>query len=141
MKNIFIGGVAKSGKSTIAMKVCKNSEYNHIPVDYFASSLKHNFKDLGINSNVVIEKGSSEKLALLLSRVMSIIGCKNDKYIIDSAHILPIDIAPYVDKENFDVYFVGYPNITKEEKFKIIRECDKNEWTNKRQLISLVSFK
>ncbi len=37
MKNIFIGGVAKSGKSRLATYLCKKYNMNHIPIDYFAS--------------------------------------------------------------------------------------------------------
>ena len=43
MKNIFIAGVAKSGKSTLARILKEKYNYNHIPLDYFASSLKRNF--------------------------------------------------------------------------------------------------
>ena len=35
MKNIFIGGVAKSGKSTFAKIFSDKAKYNHIPLDYF----------------------------------------------------------------------------------------------------------
>lgn len=38
MKNIFVGGVSKSGKSAFSNKI-KNAYYNHIPLDYFASSV------------------------------------------------------------------------------------------------------
>ena len=85
MKNIFIAGVARSGKSTLAKKIQKNGDFNHIPLDYFASSLKHNFPETKITSNVVIDSESSKNLSLLLSRVINIIDCKDEKFIIDSA--------------------------------------------------------
>ena len=132
-KNVFIGGVARSGKSTLSDKLLEFSKYNHMPVDYFTSSFKHNFPECGITSNVVIDKESSSKLALFLSRVINIIDCKDEKFIIDSAHIMPKDIMKYIDLDKWDVYYVGYPNITKEEKFDIIRKYDdESDWTFKR---------
>ena len=40
MKNIFIGGVAKSGKSTLSKIICKDKNYNHIPIKYTKRSRK-----------------------------------------------------------------------------------------------------
>ena len=101
MKNIFIAGVAKSGKSTLAKILQKKGDYNHIPLDYFASSLKRNFSNTNITSNVVIDRESSKRLALLLSRVVEIIDTTDEKFIIDSAHILPKDIINYLTNKIF----------------------------------------
>lgn len=132
-KNIFIAGTAKSGKSTFAEKICANYKYNHIPLDYFTSSLKHNFPESKITSNVVIEEESSSKLALLLSRVMNIMNDTDEPFIIDSAHILPRDIIKYIDRDKWDIYYFGYPNTTTQEKFNTLRKYDKKEsWTRKR---------
>ena len=132
-KKIFIAGVAKSGKSTLAEKICEHDKYNHIPLDYFASSLKHNFPETNITSNVVIQEESSANLALLISRVMNIMNDKEEPFIIDSAHILPKDIIKYIDKEKWDIIYVGYPNITPQDKFNLLRKYDsKDDWTRKR---------
>lgn len=133
MKNIFISGVARSGKSTLSKKIRENKNYNYVPLDYFTSSLKRNFKEIGITSNVVIDKDSSKKLALLLSIVVEIMDTTDERFLIDSAHILPEDIINYLDRDKWDIYYVGYPNITAEEKFDIIRKYDtEHDWTFKR---------
>lgn len=133
MKNIFIAGVAKSGKSTLAKILQKSGNYNHIPLDYFASSLKRNFSNTNITSNVVIDRESSKRLALLLSRVVEIIDTTDEKFIIDSAHILPKDIINYLDRDKWDIYYLGYPNISASEKYELIRKYETNEdWTYKR---------
>lgn len=72
MKNIFIGGVARSGKSTIAEKITKMGPFNHIPVDYFASSFNENFPVCGINNDVIVNNGSIN-LSLFLSTELSIL--------------------------------------------------------------------
>lgn len=132
-KHIFIAGVAKSGKSTLAQKICNNYNYNHIPLDYFASSLKHNFPETKITSNVIINEESSTNLALLLSRVINIMNDTEEPFIIDSAHILPKDIIQYIDLNKWDIIYLGYPNITPQEKYNLLRKYDKQEdWTRKR---------
>ena len=43
------------------------------------------------------------------------------------------DILKYIDAKKWDVYFLGYPNTTVEEKTKVILEKDdKNDWTKKK---------
>ena len=135
MKNILVGGVAKSGKSTFCERL---TNYNHIPLDYFTASMKRNFPEWGVSSSVIIGDTSS-KLSLLLSTVTSIIDDTNEKFIIDSAHIMPRDIIKYIDSDKWDIYFFGYPNISKEEKFNYIREIEGNRgWTGKRNDIELL---
>ncbi len=141
MKNIFIGGVAKSGKSTFAKKICRDNKYNHIPIDYFTASFKRNYPEVGIISNVVINSETSNKLSLFLSTVISIIDTTDEKFILDSAHVMPKDIVRYLDKDKWDIYFLGYPNIDKEEKFSIIRKYEKkDDWTFKRSDIELLDI-
>lgn len=129
MKNIFIGGAAKSGKSRLAKYLRDKSNYNHIPLDYFTSSFKHNFPELGITSNVLIDENSSKLLSLFLSRVIEIIELKEDEhFILDCAHVYPEDIIKYLDPNKWDIYFLGYPNTTGEDKLEEIRKYKKGGW-------------
>lgn len=133
MKNIFIGGTAKSGKSRLAEYLHDELGYNHIPVDYFTSSFKHNFKELGITSNPVINKETSELLSKFLSRVIEIMDMSDDEcFILDSAHVLPCDIIKFLNKDKWDIYFLGYPNVTAEDKLEELNRFHKNGWTIKR---------
>lgn len=133
MKNLYIGGAAKSGKSTIAEKICQNKKYNHIPLDYFTASLKRNFPDVGIRSNVLIEGETSPKLAKLLSTVFNIIDDTEEKFIIDSAHIMPNDIVKYIDRDKWDIIYIGYPNVIAQDKFNLIRKLEHEfSWTHRR---------
>ena len=128
-KNIFIGGVARAGKSTIARRICENTVYNHFPVDYIATSFNKNFPSCGINNNIIINEGSIN-LSLFLSSIIEKMNKDDERYIIDSAHVMPKDIVPYLDKEKWEIFFVGYPNINPEMKFNNIREFDsQTSWT------------
>ena len=133
MKNIFIGGVAKSGKSRLATYLCKEKGMNHIPIDYLASSFKHNFPEVGITSNVVIDENSSKKLSLFLSRFIEIVDSDNEEYfVLDSAHIYPSDIIKYLDRDKWDIYYLGYPNITAREKIEELNSHSIGGWIKDR---------
>lgn len=140
-KNVFVGGVARSGKSTFAKRMCNLNKYNHFPLDYVTSSLKNNFPECNISSSVVIGD-SSERVALLLSTIVKIMDSKDEKFIVDSAHVMPEDVVPYLDRDKWDIYFIGYPNISKFTKFSTIRKYDdKTDWTSRRsdeELLSIV---
>lgn len=141
-KNILIAGVARAGKSTIAQKIASEAEYNHFPVDYIASSFRHNFAECGIHDNVIIDTCSSRKLSRFLSNIIKKMEKTEESFIIDSAHILPKDILPYLDKEKWQIYFMGYPNITPNEKLQQIRRYDGDKcWTknfNDEKMIELI---
>ena len=140
-KNIFIGGVARAGKSTISQRLSENSKYNHFPVDYIAASFDKHFPKNGINSKVVIDDGSIN-LSLFLSTIIEKIDKTNEKFIIDSAHVMPKDIIKYLDKEKWDIFFIGYPNISPQDKLNNIRKYDsENSWTrhyNDAQILEII---
>ena len=106
-KNVFVGGVARSGKSTFSKRMCEINKYSRFPLDYVVSSLKNNFPECNISNSVVIGD-SSEKIGLLLSTIVKIMDSKDEKYIIDSAHVMPSDVVPYLDRNKWDIYFIGY---------------------------------
>ena len=141
MKNIFIGGVAKRGKTRLAIDLCKKYNMNHIPIDYFASSFKHNFPNIGITSNVIINDESSKLLSLFLSRFIEIAESNEEEFfILDSAHILPQDIIQYLNPEKWDVYYLGYPNTSSEDKIKEIKKYTKGGWTDNKSQEELLEI-
>ena len=71
-------------------------------------------------------------LSLFLSRFIEIVESKNDEFfIIDSAHILPSDIIEYLDRDKWDIYFIGYSNTTPKEKLKEMKKFNCGGWINK----------
>ena len=94
-----------------------------------------------ITSNVLVTKESSENLSLFISRVIEIINTTSELFIIDSAHILPEDIIKYLNADKWDIYYLGYPNTTKEDKLKEIRKYETEEdWTYKKSNAELLSI-
>ena len=131
MKNLLIAGVAKSGKSTICEKLCEEKIYNHIPFDYITASMKRNYPEWGVKSDVIIND-TSKILCTLFKTITDIINDTDEKFIIDCAHIYPHDIVNKLDLNKWKIIFVGYPNIDVDEKVKNIRKYDINGWTTKK---------
>ena len=131
MKNLLIAGVAKSGKSTICEKICEEGKYNHIPFDYITASMKRNYPEWGVKSDVIIND-TSKILCTLFKTITDIINDTDEKFIIDCAHIYPHDIVNKLDLNKWKIIFVGYPNIDVDEKIKNIRKYDINGWTTKK---------
>lgn len=139
MKNILIAGVAKSGKSLFCKKLAKKTNYNHIPLDYFTASMKRNFPDWGIKSSVIIND-TSKKLSILLNTVTNLIDDTDEKFIIDSAHIMPSDIIDNINRDNWNIYFFGYPNISAKDKLSEIRNYIKDGWPTKKDDDELITI-
>ena len=118
MKNLLIAGVAKSGKSTICEKICEEEKYNHIPFDYITASMKRNYPEWGVKSDVIIND-TSKILCTLFKTITDIINDTDEKFIIDCAHIYPHDIVNKLDLNKWKIIFVGYPNIDVDENMDI----------------------
>ena len=131
VKNIFIGGVAKSGKSRLAVNLCKKYGMSHIPLDYFTSSFKHIFPELGISSDVIINKKTSELLSSYLARVIEIIELRDDEFfVLDTAHVFPEDIVKYLDRDKWNIYYLAYPNAIVKNKISEINKYISGGWTS-----------
>ena len=114
MKNLLIAGVAKSGKSTICEKICEEEKYNHIPFDYITASIKRNYPEWGVKSNVIIND-TSKILCTLFKTITDIINDTDEKFIIGCAHIYPHDMDTLVNKVKIllDGNINNYVNMTK----------------------------
>ena len=58
----------------------------------------------------------------------------------DSAHILPQDIIQYLSPEKWDVYYLGYPNTSSEDKIKEIKKYTKGGWTDNKSQEELLEI-
>lgn len=80
-------------------------------------------------------------MALFLSRFIEIANSKVDEFfIVDSAHILPEDIINYLDLDKWDVYYLGYPNITPLEKLNEVRKYANGGWIHRRNNAELMEI-
>lgn len=125
LKNIFIIGPSRAGKTSLAIKLEKMG-YNHIVMDAVIETMTECFPKSGIRHGNL----ESEEFKTFLESF-----CRNHfkyglPYIID-LEVLNPDFAKEIihDDESTAVY-MGYPSLTPEEKIAQVREHDtKFDWT------------
>ena len=123
MKNIIIAGVARAGKTTVCKELCKRG-FSHFTCDSLVYSLEHVFPELGINQEEMT-KGVKETSRNLAPLLLTLAKCMEEEYlpypvVFDVYQFMPEDYIKY-DKKDIKVYFLGYPDISIEEEFKILR--------------------
>ncbi len=133
MKSIIIAGIARAGKTTVCEELCKRG-YSHFTCDSLIYSLEHVFPELGINQEETTEgvQKTSKNFAPLL---LTLAKCIEEEYlpypvVFDVYQFMPEDYMKYMKTKDVSAYFLGYPDISLEEEFKILRENKaKREYT------------
>ena len=133
MKSIIIAGIARAGKTTVCEELCKRG-YSHFTCDSLIYSLEHVFPELGINQEETTEgvQKTSKNFAPLL---LTLAKCIEEEYlpypvVFGVYQFMPEDYMKYMKTKDISAYFLGYPDISLEEEFKILRENKaKREYT------------
>jgi len=124
-KVVVLGGNARSGKSTLSFMLVKNG-FSRISFDNLYEIVKNSF-DIDIN-----ELSDEKKFKLFENIVnMSVDEAKNENtnIVIDMYDYLPEDINKLERKNEIDVYFLAYPNCSKEQiKFNVINYSKPTDW-------------
>lgn len=126
-KHIIIAGCTRTGKTTLA-RMFRSEGFNHYKMDTIKRGIENNF----VEGNFKLWSEVSCKMAKLIERI--ILESRTDltvedHYVIDTCHVYPKDLAK-LKLENVIIVYLGYPDITKEEKLKYIRKYDKkNTWS------------
>lgn len=136
MKSIIIAGVARAGKTTICEALCKQGNYNHWTCDTLIYAFEKTFPELNINQDEKtqrIKEVSNQFAPFLGNMIKGLVGEElQNTAIFDIYQLMPEDYVQYINSDDVDIYFIGYPDITVEEEFQILRANQaKNEYTQK----------
>lgn len=134
-RNIIIAGVPRAGKTTVCSYLAKTLKFQHIAMDAIIISLEKAFPETGVKHTDCWDFISTSKKWINFIKELTV-NCNYDKLdykiVFDMYHITPKDYIENINKETCDIYFLGYPNISIEDKFKQIRRFDtKYDWTSK----------
>lgn len=119
MKNIMLLGITRSGKSTFAELLHNKYNYNIIHGDMIKASYQKNIKNI---SGTEL-KESKEYRNFIKNIFKNEIKYNNMNYAIDTVDIFPSDITEE-EKENYSIFFFGYPNIEVNELVNIWKKTD-----------------
>jgi len=129
MKNIIIGGAARSGKTILSQKISKEFGHSHIPTDAFVGAFEV-FPQCGIAHDGMAFETICENFEPFLHGFFVNMDYIDIPYIIDSYHITPEIVVQNKWHEQYQVLFLGFPNINLEDKLNHIKQ-NKNrfDWT------------
>lgn len=127
----ILGGAPRSGKSMIARRFVSEKQIPFFCIDFLITSLQE-IPSLGIkHGQPFISK--SEKLWPFVKPLLVELIKESPNYLIEGDGILPIQIAELlkVYPDDVKVCFVGFSEISPQEKFKQVRSLGGNmdDWT------------
>lgn len=127
-----LGGVSRSGKSTIARRLVVEKAIPFFSTDFLVTALEKGVPDLKIrHGQGFVPK--AERLWPIVKPLMEHQINKGRSYLIEGDGILPRHVSKLVDSHPNDIKacFIGFTEINHLEKFKQIRNFGivKNDWT------------
>lgn len=129
MANIFILGISRTGKSTLAKKIEREfPHYKTIPLDNIINAYKKTFNDnkIGYSKDYL----PKNKLSLFINNIINEFSKhQNISFIIEGDSILPEDFHKYFEnKKNMCFFLINKK--TPEQKIKDCRQYDsKKDWS------------
>ena len=124
-KVVILGGNARSGKTTLAYKLQKQG-FNRISFDllntYIEDGLNINFDDLS-------EEKKFNFFESVVNEAVSESENEDINIVIDMYDYLPKDIEKLSNNSKVEVYFLAYPECTKEEiKYNVVHYAKPTDW-------------
>ncbi len=124
-KVVILGGNARSGKTTLAYMLQKEG-FNRISFDllntYIEDGLNINFDDLS-------EEKKFNYFESVVNEAINESENEDINIVIDMYDYLPADIDKLQNKNKVEVYFLAYPECTKEEiKYNVVHYAKPTDW-------------
>lgn len=126
LKNIYLIGPSRCGKTTTASYLSEKYGYTHIIMDAVIETMTDVAPELGIRHGNL----ESEEFKNFLASYTKNLFKYTKHNIIDLEKLPPDFVKQFVNEDESIVIYMGYPNISPEEKLAQMREHDtKFDWT------------
>lgn len=126
-----LGGASRSGKTLLARRAVAERQVPYFPLDALIYSLVHGAPELGIRyENPFTER--SRKMWPVAKPFLSFFFKEERDYLIEGDLILPSQVNELISEgKPVTCCFVGYAELTKEQKLTLIREYHQGDtdWT------------
>ncbi len=136
-KHVIIAGVPRAGKTTLCSLLSDSSRYQHLTMDAIVMALESAFPETKIKHTDCWDfLPTSKQLIKFIQEIITTDNYAKLPYrlALDLYHITPQEYAENINKEYCSIYFLGYPDISVQEKFKQIRIHDTiYDWTSQRE--------
>lgn len=126
LKNIYLVGPSRCGKTSTASFLQNEYGYNHIIMDAIIETMSEVAPHLGIRHGNLESKEFKDFLASYSRNLFKY----TKPNIIDLETLSPQFGKTLIDESESTIIYMGYPNISAEEKLKQMRQYDtKFDWT------------
>ena len=129
----LIDGIARSGKSIIRKLILDKYRISGISTDYIRAMLSDNLSDTQISYTNSAEGNAYEMWPFIKSFIDNLIQFAEEDYVIEGDILLPKDLQEYKENKFVKSCFVGYCNISKENKINMVKKLafnNKKDWIN-----------
>lgn len=126
LKNIYLVGPSRCGKTTAAMQLQEKYGYTHIIMDAVIETMSEIAPQLGIQHGNLDSEVFRNFLRLYSTNLFKY----TRQNVIDVEVLEPSFARTMINDDESTVIYMGYPSITPQEKLKQIREYDGEfDWT------------
>lgn len=126
----IVAGVSRSGKTTVAKRLCLAHNVSYWPFDAVISTLEKLYPETGIrhlDDNV----GFSSKLADFIAEFAKHLAYEEVDGVIDLYQLFPVDYQRVLGGSDIPIVYLGYPGLSAEEKLQDIKAHQRKiDWTN-----------
>ncbi|MEM1312332.1 MAG: hypothetical protein AAGF07_02620 [Patescibacteria group bacterium] len=126
----FIGGVGRSGKSTLRSRLCKDYGISGITTDLLTQVFSVADPSFGLNFESPWDVGYKKMQNVL--KALATYHPSTHNFVVEGWHITPLNISEYREwsSNNLKMIVLGYASATTTEKIKQIKENPNyNEYT------------
>lgn len=128
-KCLIIAGISRGGKTTTCYEIMKKMNYQYMQMDIIVRAFQDNFPETGI-THADLFFNVSKKLAPFLNTCVE--SFEKGNLLMDVYQLTPEDYVKYINRDVCDVCFIGYPDISVEEKFCEMRKYEQREEDNQK---------
>jgi len=130
-KNVVIAGVPRSGKSTLAKRLCAARGASYLPMDSVVSAFGRVFPETGITHYAESHEQACGAFRPFLCEFLKHLDYEDFAFVADTYHLLPEDAVSEGLTDRYDVLFIGYPSVDCTEKCSRIRSAaGDGDWTS-----------
>ena len=123
-KHLIVAGISRGGKTTTCYEILKKLDFQYMQMDIIVRAFQNHFPETGI-THAERFFNVSKKLAPFLNTCVECV--EENRLLIDTYHLAPKDYRKYINQEICDVCFIGFPDISVEEKFYEMRKYKQRE--------------
>lgn len=130
VQNIILGGVPRSGKTTLARRVCREFGLSHVSLDAIVKAFEKSFPDIGISNDAPDYQRLCDVVRPFLFEHLHWLGAWNIPFLLDGYYIRPKDLESLDVKGGWAAVFLGYPSVAASDHLTFLRGHEGDgDWT------------